>query len=296
MWPSTTYPTVVQLILAIALSTVLFYTRDFPISHFTMLSALSPWLARLSWLPLFVAATKAHDYHQEHLSSKHCRNNLPVLLSLDYVNQLCPHTIDDESIFVTGTWEPWTYPPACIPAKKSTDPKLCTYTDTTFRGSNGLSILTTPEIAANSGNVLDDIDPQWLQQGGGNSKASLKPLGFTLKEIHGKGKGVIANRIISSNEIIMTDLPVLLRPVTLEAWEYGPMCKLLANAGNRLPIHDRGRVMTMARSTGGKTNFLDDVMNTNSFAIQLGGQEHAGLYPDIAVSLGQDQDARRDHD
>src|SRR3569833_773845 len=61
----------------------------------------------------------------------------------------CPRPIDESAT----DWRPWTHRPHCInPVDDLTDdPQFCIFSDASFRFGRGISVLTSPEIAADMG-------------------------------------------------------------------------------------------------------------------------------------------------
>jgi hypothetical protein len=207
---------------------------------------------------------------------------------------ICRLPIDDQTSLTRGTWSPWAHPPHCITAenktnkkkkkKKNRQQKLCAYVHDTFRGVGGLALLTTPVVASAATALLEDHDPRWLGLHHQQPPPPSGPPAYAVRAMpDGRGRGVVAVRDIAEGEVIMSDVPAFVRLLHMDRWGYGPVMAAMRDAGNKLPVPRRRRVMGMAASMGGE--FLEDVFQTNSFQVTLGGVDHSALYPDIAVSL-----------
>jgi hypothetical protein len=140
-------------------------------------------------------------------------------------------------------------------------------------------------VAAGIVKLLDDPNPVWEPWTPTLSPflTSDGPL-YEIVDIPGKGKGVIARRHIRRGEVIMRNQPVMMGlmypPRSIGARRRQ---MILEQAFNQLPLKERKRVSEMARSGNG--HILDDILRTNIFGVRLDdGDDHMGLFPDIAVS------------
>ena len=196
------------------------------------------------------------------------------------VRATCPTPIDEEVGSDSANWAPWTHRPYCIRSTRSPGTKYCVYTNT-FHGENGLSIITTPETAAMSADVLDD--PYGLSfittgfVGNGTEGSS-----FRIIDIPGKGKGVIATRSIRAYETIMADHATVLADI-------GFPSSVMKSQGHEL-LHiatDRllapQTVLSLGRSSTSGADVVEDILRTNSFHQDLAGEPHMALYPAISV-------------
>ncbi|KAI1488303.1 hypothetical protein F5X96DRAFT_685564 [Biscogniauxia mediterranea] len=177
----------------------------------------------------------------------------------------CPLVVDDETAFERRSWHPWTFPPACMKAENDAYSKLCTFTYANLRGEAGVSIITTPEIAAAGREFLEDMDPRWAVWEGDHIHTASMPPPYEVKGIEGKGLGVIASRHIRQGEIIMAQYPVILRMIDIEPWKYQDVLNLLHRAAMQLPTKEKAAMLALARSKGGY--IVDDIMNTNSYSV-----------------------------
>ncbi|KAI1503458.1 hypothetical protein F5X99DRAFT_417223 [Biscogniauxia marginata] len=238
---------------------------------------------RLQKLGLVIHLTWAHSLHarvHDGTPSQQCMSGTlgPLDPRTSYI--VCPLLIDDDTSFERHSWHPWTFPPVCIQAENGVNSKLCTFTYANLRGESGISIVTTPEIASAGMGVLEDPDPQWANWERGYTYSFSERPPYEIKDIEGKGLGVVANRSIHRGEVIMTRYPVILRMIDTMPWKHQDVLKLLHRAGIQLPTKEKAGMMSLANSKGGY--IVDDIMNTNSFGVLLDGIDHQGLYLDVS--------------
>lgn len=227
-----------------------------------------------------------------------CRSSPAGPLSPSNEALTCPPLVDDETALEKRSWRPWTYPPVCVePEEEATQDaqqqqqRLCVFTHARFRGEAGLSVITTPEAAAAGvgGGVLEDRDPVWEGWARDHHHHHQHPLvvvatppPYEIRELEGKGLGVVANRTIGKGEVVLRQHPVLLRILDPRRWKHADVMRLLHRAVVQLPLREGRQVMELARAKGGYV--VDDIVNTNAFGVLLGGIEHSGLYLEVSVS------------
>jgi hypothetical protein len=220
-------------------------------------------------------------------TTDHCHRDYLGLSKSDLDHGLtCNRRMDD----TTGNWDPWTYRPQCVYSREGsqTHSSYCVYTYASFRGGAGLSVLSTPEIAADAASLLPDPDPFSLHPQGQEYYKTVSN-GVPKYEVQdlaqkGKGKGAVANDTIRRGEVVLREFPVILNllelPPGIKPSQVGSIFDL---AFKQLPKHTRERIMAMARKE--RSHFLNDILNSNGFAMTIGENLHAqaGLYPEIAV-------------
>ncbi len=205
----------------------------------------------------------------------------------------------------SSRWTPWTHRPLCINGSvrapgddggsggAGVARKFCVYTNSRH-GIGGLSIITTPENAADNIDVLNEPvlphipgNKEWQEKGGSaGTNGGTTSLPYEIVDLPGKGKGVVATRPIAKYETIMTDYASVLVSMefpTAVGREQG--YALLQTAADQLG--DPARVLTLGRSMGSVAgHIIEDVLRTNAFHTELGGGEapHMVLYPLVSVS------------
>ncbi|KAI1204898.1 SET domain-containing protein [Annulohypoxylon truncatum] len=193
---------------------------------------------------------------------------------------ICPLPVDDETAFEKRSWHPWTYPPMCVEAEKATDPKLCVYTYSKLRGETGISFVTTPQTAAAGTGILEDLDPRWEEWARGIPMTVSNPPPYEIVDLENKGMGVVANRTIRKDEVIMLRHPVIVRILDPRPWKPQDVMKLLHRGTVQLPQKQGLKMLKLAHSKGGY--IIDDIINTNAFGVLVNGVDHSGLYLDVS--------------
>lgn len=195
---------------------------------------------------------------------------------LGHVRDGCALAVDDEVGPDPLSWRPWTHRPYCA------DSRYCVFTNSMFGGKNhGVSIITTPEIAASSPSLL-------LKLAGGVEplsryiNATERPP-YVVIDIPGKGKGVVATRLISRGEVFMAEYPRILADLEFMGRvrrEQGHL--LLQRAIEQLA--DSDKVLSLARSGKSGAPVPEDIMRTNTFGITIEDRSRLAIFPKIAVS------------
>ncbi|KAK3904118.1 SET domain-containing protein 5 [Staphylotrichum tortipilum] len=183
---------------------------------------------------------------------------------------------DDASSFA-----PWTHRPYCPP-----NTTYCVFTNADFQGpGRGVSIIDEqpPKANANTTPAVFSISRLLSSapihtQGPKHSSPS-----YEVRDIPGKGKGLVATRKIRRGEVFMVDYVAVVadgRFPTRVRRAQGR--RLLAEAIERLPMGKE--VLSLARSSSDPENVpaVEDVMKTNSFSVEIDGGEYMALFPRIA--------------
>jgi hypothetical protein len=182
-------------------------------------------------------------------------------------------------------WTLWTQLPYC-----ENDTNYCVFTNANFPGPNrGVSIIDeqpTPGEDPSSSPALKTISsllsfplPSVIP------KARQDSPPYEVRDIPGKGKGLIATRKIPRGKVFMVDYASLIIDIQLpNKVKRDQGRRLLKEAIERLPSADL--ILNLARSSPDLQNVpvWEDVVKTNSFSIEIGGRGYMALFPKIAVS------------
>ncbi len=196
----------------------------------------------------------------------------------------CPTPLDTAlSSQQTDRWSPWSFPPYCVkPAKLGDDaPEYCLYTSVTFRGSHGISIIATPDLAASIVGSLDDS--QVPDQHKHHPSSFMDPrngstLPYDIRDLPGMGKGVVARKGIARWGTVVVDWPVLMLPTDYQRYfTVHQRRALLGRAIQQLPRAQQEAVLALAHATGGE--LIEDILQTNIFGVELDGASYMGLFP-----------------
>lgn len=187
----------------------------------------------------------------------------------------CPLPIDESVGENPAGYSPWTHRPTCLKSITDTTNKYCVFTNSRY-GNNGVSIVTSPNIAASSIDLLNERPPPPLHP-------TTETTPYEVVDIPGKGKGMLAKRRILTAETIMFDCASMV----LAAAFPGSVKRLdgydlLHTAADQLA--DPERLLTLGRSNNKEADIVEDILRTNAFSFDLGGESHMAIYPEISVS------------
>jgi hypothetical protein len=201
-------------------------------------------------------------------------------------HRTCPLPEDDTTGLRHGTV--WTHEPFCL-SLTSTARKFCVYTSSAFNLNRGISIIALPESAATLNDAVRDAKNAWnarlhLADAEGDE---VDELPYEVRPISGRGLGVVARRPIRQFEVFMSSFPSLVIDDEFFPLNGTPPAeseRLFSRALEQLPGSGKDRVVKLATNRGG--HIVADVVNTNAFGIDLNGRKTKGLFPEVAVSMG----------
>jgi len=205
----------------------------------------------------------------------------------------CPVPLDDGDARALTRHSPWTHPPHCVnasaavpgrPARRGGGgPKYCVYTNSRH-GVRGVSIVTTPEAAADSIDLLNEAAAPAVAafppaRGGGVFDRDDPP--YAIVDVAGKGKGVVATRAIRRYETLMVDYASMLVDLYFPSTVPRHHGYVLLNTALD-QLDDPLRVMGLGRNNPQAGNPVEDVLRTNAYQTDLGGEPHMVIFPEIA--------------
>lgn len=174
---------------------------------------------------------------------------------------------------------PWTHNPTCVHAVipsgvgSGQHQDFCVYTNAAFASGRGISIITTPEIAASL--TAESFAPYEKELEG--------PILYEARETDGRGIGLFATQDIAAGTTLILKHPVLF--VAREALNTPSRTRrqlLLSKAIEQLPEKTREMFLNLARSRGGPE--INDIIQTNSMRMKFeDGTGHLGVVPEAAV-------------
>jgi hypothetical protein len=191
-------------------------------------------------------------------------------------SRICPVAQDG---FTFDTF-PWTHNPTCVQAVlpngvgSGQHQNFCVYTNAVFASGRGISIVTTPEIAASL--TAESFAPYEEELDG--------PVLYEERETDGRGIGLFAKNEIEAGTTLISKHPVLF--VAREALSTPSKTRrqlLLMKAVEQLPEKTRKMFLDLAKSRGGPE--INDIIQTNSMGMKFeDGTGHLGVVPEAAVS------------
>ncbi|KAJ4342363.1 hypothetical protein N0V87_000981, partial [Didymella glomerata] len=172
---------------------------------------------------------------------------------------------------------PWTHQPICTSPLPSIQAPLCIYTSTAFASGRGISIITTPKVAAELATLPAFTDPTILENDGTNESTGL----WFTSSIPGKGVGTLALHNLSSGTQILRYTPAFLAYLeadlpTLERerlWSIGI---------SRLPRSTRESFMELMYIYGDPRVRVQDIVKGNTFQMEVAGVNHLAIFPETS--------------
>ncbi|KAF2840709.1 SET domain-containing protein [Patellaria atrata CBS 101060] len=224
-------------------------------------------------------------------STVSCRNDNQIFFS--YNTCINSHSsnvtsTDDEEIFnedASSTLERkhslWPYEPLCTGLRKGLDEELCIYTNAEFAGGRGISIFTTRKIAESFKSLPPFHSPEVLD---GINKPTTA---WSTRKMPNKGIGMVAESKFQRGNRILVTTPVLLAHMdfAMADEDVFPVLEreaFLRKAVDQLPTRTRDAFLSLATLFNAPHLVVQDVMKTNAFEIQVGGQMHLAVFPEAA--------------
>lgn len=172
---------------------------------------------------------------------------------------------------------PWSYPPLCTPPLPSIQSSLCIYTSTTFASGRGISVVTTPELAAHVASLPAFTDPSLLEANKTNEPSGLW---FTSSIPH-KGIGTLALHNLTPQTQILRYTPAFL--AYLEA-DLSTLDResLWATAISRLPSATRASFQSLMYIYGDPRVRTQDITKANTFQLSIRGANHLAIFPEAS--------------
>jgi hypothetical protein len=166
--------------------------------------------------------------------------------------------------------------PQCFPTE---DEPLCLYTSLTFSRGRGISIITTPSIARTLAtkaawaqpSILDDVNVERAPP-------------YEARSLPGRGIGLIMNTTLQRGDRIFSHTPaIVINHDAFDDISEADRLPLQKRAVEALPKHTRDLFMALCGHFGG--DLIDDIINTNSFEVELGEDEesHSVVLPETSV-------------
>ncbi|EFQ31748.1 hypothetical protein CGRA01v4_04776 [Colletotrichum graminicola] len=188
--------------------------------------------------------------------------------------------LDQERRRTNGTTDPepepvgWTGPHGCAG-------NYCLYANRGFADGRGIVIISTPENVQKVRDLEQNLQSQPLEE---DPSSGAPP--FEIKEVEGKGLGMIANKTLARGDNVMLKTPVLLaHRAFIERTPAADRHALLDAVAGFLPPATRAGFLSQMGHFGGHQ--VSDIMATNSFQMDVGGGaqddgHHYGNYPEVS--------------
>ena len=186
----------------------------------------------------------------------------------------CSSTLIEDFGTEPRDWHPWTHRPYCAGTP------YCVFTNAHLHGDRGVSIITTPKSAASTLHSLETVFTRPLQQ----IPPGTEGPAYEVRDIPGKGMGVVAIRPVRKGEKIMVDYAGIIADTAFpEKLKMADGRKLLEAAVDQLPR--REAILSLAQNTNTTTRVVEDLLRTNSFGGDVDGRSTMKLFPEISVGF-----------
>lgn len=219
--------------------------------------------------PTLLAFASASSQHVMPLPLQQCP--LPNMMNQASHSQIC---LKSESSRLGNTTRKVEHrpPPSWVhskPCTKSGKTEYCAFTQRSFSGNEGLSVVTTPERISRlaKGIFSDKKGKTRLPHSSGSS--------YEDAEIPGKGIGLIATKPIRAGQCVMTRTPaVMIDRSALDALSNDASVALLIQGVEALPtIHrDRYLNLTTHMDVASRITRISQIFAVNSFRTEVGDQ------------------------
>ncbi|KAK4652653.1 hypothetical protein QC762_501380 [Podospora pseudocomata] len=230
--------------------------------------ALTTFLTSALTLSHFTTGTRATSELPD--DDELCGRGLPTTpFNRTVLTTIGPYSYDP------AAWSPWTHRPYCLEANEE---PWCVYTNAASPKGHGISIITTPEIAGTTLNILEHpFDQKFFAP----EKIYL-PRPYKVVDIPGKGKGVIATQKIEKGKAILVDHASLVAAVEYPADVMREEVQdLLETAVHRLGKPEK--VLGLSKKgRGDEATEIEDLLLTNSFTVSIQGKEFMALFADLS--------------
>ncbi|KAH8889275.1 SET domain-containing protein [Thozetella sp. PMI_491] len=164
----------------------------------------------------------------------------------------------------------WTFSSPCFTSQDAKE-NICVFTDLSFAGGRGISLVTTARRAAYIASLPAFTDPD-NTKGINQDLVRTTPAKYDIKEFPGKGFGLVAKGHIRRGELIMANTPSIFTDYrsfewltnsqyqALQATAVGYLPEAHQAAFLRLSTHDDASNMT-------RPEVVEKIASTNSFDI-----------------------------
>ncbi|KAK3688982.1 hypothetical protein B0T22DRAFT_536027 [Podospora appendiculata] len=189
---------------------------------------------------------------------------------------ICPDPSPESTISDPLTLAPWTHAPYCIEAA---DSPWCVFTNAAAPAGHGISIITTPALAADALSILHSQFDRPFQ----DPEKAYGTRPYEVRDVPGKGKGAVANQKIEAGRVVLVDHAAVLAAVEYPAdVTKEEVQELMREAVARLA--DPGCILNLSRKGRDEEGVaeVEDLLLTNSFVVPLGGELVMGLFPNLA--------------
>ena len=249
---------------------------------------MTPWTSsHVAWIVAALISGSSYPSRAEQLlNAGFCSSTSPDSLTWPK-GEFCQLPVNDPKRDKKKSLTPWARERYCLkePSDDLGRPEFCLFTSETFRGGYGLSVITTPELAASLEGALDDASAPLELLNHPSSPLASAPessLAWEIRDFPGRGKGLVAKRLIKKWEVIMVNWPVMLiRADLFDDLSPGVKRQILDRAAAQLPGSQHDAIRQLAQSMSG--GVVENVLHTNAFSVEVNGIGHVALFTNGSV-------------
>src|SRR3569833_421096 len=204
------------------------------------------------------------------LAAEQCGWN-PGSPPLLHRGNICHLPIDDRVGLDPRSWGPWTHRPYCA------NSSYCSFTNARAARNRGMTLIATPETASSF------LQEHPLHAPFPDPAKIIDPPPYEMREVKGKGMGLIATRRIERNRVIAVAPAVMLSPAKFEGDVTQKQKRdLLVRGAYRLA--DPGALLSLDKKGTPGVSVVEDVIGINAFGVMIDNTSFAGVFPEVAVS------------
>lgn len=172
---------------------------------------------------------------------------------------------------------PWSYPPSCTLPLPGIGTSLCVYTSTTFASGRGISIVTTPSLAARIASLPAFTSPSTL-----DADKTNEPSGsWFTSSIPNKGVGTLALHDLAPQAQILRYTPAFLAYLEADMTTLDREA-LWRTAITRLPSTTRHSFLSLMHIYGDLRVRIQDITKANTFQLSIHGTNHLAIFPETS--------------
>lgn len=182
-------------------------------------------------------------------------------------------------------FHPWTHRPFC-PAETP----YCVYTNSKFQ-SRGVSVIAMPFSVAKERNdttAIRSLEVLLASDALTKAPSPAEPTDrpYEIRDIPGKGKGVVATRKIPRGTVLMVEHAAVIADMVFPVRVRRVLGReMLRRAMSRVGKEGEEAILDLARSSHMPMEVpaAEDVMKTNAFTVKVAGKNQMALFPRVAV-------------
>ncbi|KAH9865881.1 hypothetical protein J1614_009468 [Plenodomus biglobosus] len=236
-------------------------------------------------LPLIISLAYPYTANAHVTLDRQCwhdRSLLTVKLSCDLngiqeiVNPVHTYLKEEEQ-------SPWSHPPICTASLPSLDSPLCIYTSKNFAFGRGISIFTTPVLAAQFAALPVFQNASILAK----QDVNVNTGAWRTENIPGKGIGMVASRPLDFGDRVTAYTPAFIAVLesdlsTLDREKYWRKAISQLPDGKNGEDSIKDKFLRLATVYGDERVKVQDIVKANTFQLEVEGVNHLAVWPETS--------------